>query len=199
MEVKREVRRREEYAATTRAAILDAAVERFTVDGFAGTTVDAVAEAARVTKGAVYHHFKGKTELFEASFIMLEERLLTEVAGATGGIDGPWEEFAAGVDAYLRTCCQPDFRRIALEEAPAALGWARWKDIEERYFLGLVAAALDGLARAGLIRIPDGDLVARMVLAAVSEAGLMVAAAERPDEERAQAGALVMQLLAGLR
>ncbi len=198
MEVKRELSRREEYAATTRAAILDAAVERFTADGFAGATVDAVAEAARVTKGAVYHHFQGKTELFEASFIMLEERLVDEVARATEGIDDPWEELAAGVDAYLRSCCRPDFRRIALEEAPAALGWARWRDIEERYFLGLVVAALDGLARAGLIDIPDGDLTARMVLAAISEAGLVVAAAERPDEERARVGTLVVRLLAGL-
>ncbi len=199
MEVKREVSRREEYAATTRAAILDAAVACFTADGFATTTVDAVAEAARVTKGAVYHHFKGKTELFEATFIMLEEGLLTEVAGASQGIDDPWEEFAAGVDAYLRACCRPAFRRIALEEAPVALGWARWKDIEERYFLGLVTVALDALAQAGVIDIPEGDLTARMALAAISEAGLVVAAADRPDEERARVGALVMRLLAGLR
>ena len=181
------------------SAILDAAVARFTADGIPGTTVDAVDEEARVTKGAVYHHFKGKTELFEASFIMLEERLLAEVDRASEGIDDLWEEFAAGVDAYLRSCCQPDFRRIALEEAPVALGWARWKDIEERYFLGLVVAALDGLAQAGVLDIPEGDLTARMVLAAISEAGLEVAAADRPDEERARVGALVMRLLAGLR
>jgi AcrR family transcriptional regulator len=204
VEVKREAKRdgmsrREEYAETTRTAILDAAVARFTSDGFARTTVDAVAETARVTKGAVYHHFKGKAELFEAAFIRLEERLLAAVAAADQGVDDPWEAFSAGVDAYLEACGQPDFRRIVLEEAPVALGWARWKEIEERYFLGLVAAALDVMAQAGLIRIPDGDLTARMVLAAISEAGLAVAAADHPQEERARVGALVMRLLDGLR
>ena len=103
------------------------------------------------------------------------------------------------MDAFLEACLEPDFRRIALEEAPAALGWARWKDIEERYFLGLMAASLDGLARAGLIRVPPGDLTARMLLAAISEAGLAVAGADDPEEERARVGALVRRLVRGLR
>jgi AcrR family transcriptional regulator len=191
--------RREEYAETTRAAILDAATARFTADGFAGTTVDQVAEAARVTKGAVYHHFRDKAELLEAAFVQMEERLVVTVAAATEGIDDPWEEFARGVDAFLEACLEPGFRRIALEEAPAVLGWARWKDIEERYFLGLMVASLDGLARAGLIRVPPGDLTARMLLAAISEAGLAVAAADDPDEERTRVGVLVGQLVRGLR
>jgi AcrR family transcriptional regulator len=191
--------RREEYAETTRAAILDAAMERFSADGFAGTTVDAVAEAARVTKGAVYHHFKDKAELLEAAFVRLEERLVAAVAAAVEGIDDPWEEFSRGVDAFLLACLEPDFRRIALEEAPAALGWARWKDIEERYFLGLMVASLDGLAQAGLIRVPPGDLTARMLLAAISEAGLAVAVADDPEEERGRVADLVGRLVLGLR
>ncbi len=191
--------RREEYAEATRAAILEAATERFTADGFAATTVDAVAEAARVTKGAVYHHFKDKAELLEAAFVMLEEGLVLAVIAAVEGVDDPWEEFSRGVEAYLQACFEPRFRRIALEEAPVALGWARWKEIEERYFLGLMVATLDGLAQAGLIRIPPGDLTARMMLAALSEAGLAVATADDPEAERARVGALVMRLVAGLR
>jgi AcrR family transcriptional regulator len=191
--------RRAEYAETTRAAILEAATTRFTADGFADTTVDQVAEAARVTKGAVYHHFKDKAELFEAAFVRMEEGLVVAVAAATSGIDDPWQEFLRGVDAFLEACLEPGFRRIALEDAPAVLGWARWKAIEERYFLGLMVASLDGLAGAGLIRVPPGDLTARMLLAAISEAGLAVAGADDPDEERARVGALVGQLVGGLR
>lgn len=191
--------RREEYAEATRAAILEAAMERFTADGFAATTVDAVAEAARVTKGAVYHHFRDKAELLEAAFVLLEEGLVVDVIAAVDGVDDPWEEFSRGVDAYLRACNEPRFRRIALEEAPVALGWARWKEIEERYFLGLMVATLDGLVQAGVIRIPPGDLTARMLLAALSEAGLAVATADDPDTERARVGALVLRLVAGLR
>lgn len=196
MDVKR---RREEYAELTRDAILEAATERFSADGFAGTTVDAVAEAARVTKGAVYHHFKDKAELLEATFVRMEEQLVSSVVAAVEGVADPWDEFARGVDAFLEACLEPRFRRIALEEAPVALGWARWKKIEEDYFLGMMVASLDALAADDLIRIPPGDLTARMVLAAVSEAGLALSVAEDPDAERARAHTLVMRLVAGLR
>jgi AcrR family transcriptional regulator len=191
--------RREEYAETTRAAIVEAAVERFAADGFARTSMDAVARSARVTKGAVYHHFRDKAELFEAAFVLMEQRLLAKVTAGVAGMADPWELMATGVEIYLEECSEPDFRRIALEEAPAALGFGRWKEIEERYFLGLVTAALDAMVEQGLLDIPDGDLTARMLLAAMAEAGLAVAAAARPDEERRRVGALVMRFLEGLR
>jgi len=191
--------RREEYAETTRAAIMDAAVERFTADGFPRTSMDTIAEAARVTKGAVYHHFRDKAELFEAVFVLMEQRLLAKVTSGVAGVTDPWALMARGIDIFLEECGEADFRRIALEEAPAALGWARWKETEEKYFLGLVSGALAGLAEAGLITIPSGDLTARMLLAAMSEAGLVVAASKNPEEERRRVGALVMRLLDGLR
>lgn len=191
--------RREEYAQTTRAAIVQAAIERFTADGFAGASIDAVADTARVSKGAVYHHFRDKSELFEAAFVLLEERLLARVTQGTAGIDDPWELIAAGTDVFLAECWEQEFRRIALEEAPVALGWARWKAIEERYFLGLVIAGLDGLARAGQIDIPPGDLTARMFLAAMAEAGLAMAAAAEPKAAREDIRVLVMRFLNGLR
>ena len=96
-------------------------------------------------------------------------------------------------------CGQPDFRRIALEEAPVALGWARWREIEEKYFLGFTAASIRGLAEAGLVNVPPGDLAARMFLAAAGEAGLAIGAASNLDEERQRAGSLVMRFLEGLR
>jgi AcrR family transcriptional regulator len=191
--------RREEYAETTRAAIVQAAVEQFAAEGFARSTMDKVAQAARVTKGAVYHHFTDKAELFEAVFVVMEERLLARVTAGVSGIDDPFELMATGVDLFLAECCQADFRRIAIQEAPAALGWARWKEIEEQYFLGLVTGALEALAQAGLIALPTGDLTARMLLAAMSEAGLAVAASPRPDAERRRAAALVMRFVSGLR
>jgi len=191
--------RREEYAETTRTAIVEAAIAQFTVNGFAGSSIDAVAESARVTKGAVYHHFKDKADLFEAAFVVMEERLLAKVTAGVEAIKDPWGLIARGIDLFLAECCEADFRRIALQEAPAALGWNRWKEIEERYFLGLVTAALDALVQGGHISIPPDDLVARMVLAAMAEAGLAVASATERETERKRAGALVMRLLVGLR
>ena len=162
--------RREEYAETTRAAIVQAAIERFTADGFVKASIDAVAESSSCVEGAGDHHFADKSDLFEAAFVVMEERLLANLTERVAGIEDPWELMRAGVDAYLSECGRPDFRRIALEEAPVALGWARWKEIEEKYFLGLAAASIRGLAEAGLISVPPGDLTARMFLAAAGEA-----------------------------
>ena len=96
---------------------------------------------------------------------------------------------AAGTTAYLEFCSRPDFARIALQEAPVALGWNRWRAIEERFFLGLISAGLQGMAAAGLITIPPGDIAARMLLAALSEAGLAVAAAPVGQQAQYQAHA----------
>lgn len=191
--------RREEYAELTRAAVVSAAIARFTADGYTATTIDAIAEEARVSKGGVYHHFADKAELFEAAFIAMEERLLRNVTAALAGIDDPVALMTAGIDAFLAECGHEDFRTIALEQAPGALGWTRWKKIDESYFLGMVRGGLDALAGTGGYDIGDGDLTARVLLAALGEAGLSVAAAADPDAERARARALLIQLLRGLR
>lgn len=190
--------RRDEYAEITRAAIVDAAISLFAASGYAKTSIDAVAEAARVTKGGVYHHFAGKAELFEAAFIAMEERLLASVGEAVAGVDDAWQLMAAGIEAFLDECEKADFRRIALEEAPAALGWQRWKQIEEQFFLGMVVAALDALAAAGLIEVPSIGMTARVFLAAAGEAGLAIAASADPATARQQAAELLTRLLEGL-
>jgi AcrR family transcriptional regulator len=190
--------RRQEYAEVTRSAIVDAAVERFTMEGYARTSIDAIAEAARVTKGGVYHHFADKAELFEAAFVLMEERLLAAVEAGTAGLSDPWELIATGIDIYLEQCCTPDFRRIALQDAPGALGWDRWKQVEERYFLSVLRAALDLLAADGQLLLPADDLTARTLLGALAEAGLAVAAAEQPEVEKRRAGPLVLRLFRGL-
>jgi AcrR family transcriptional regulator len=169
--------RRDEYAEQTRAAVVAAAVTLFAANGYAATTIDAVAAEARVAKGGVYHHFANKAELFEAAFVAMEERLLARVMVAINGATDMEQMVVSGVDVFLTECCEPDFRQIALLEAPAALGWARWKAIDEQFFLGLMKSGLDDLASTGRYEIPDRDLTARVLLAALTEAGL---AAPRP-------------------
>jgi AcrR family transcriptional regulator len=191
--------RREEYAEVTRGAIVEAAVARFAADGYAGANIDSIAELARVTKGAVYHHFADKAALFEAAYVAMEDRLLASVIAGVEGIEDPLEALVAGADVFLGECGKPDFRRIALEEAPVALGWARWKASEEKYFLGLLGSALRAMASAGLITIPgDGDLTARMLLAALDEAGLAVGSSSDPEAERRRALDLITRMLTGL-
>jgi AcrR family transcriptional regulator len=190
--------RRAEYAETTRAAIVEAAVTRFSADGFAGASIDSIAETARVTKGAVYHHFPDKVTLFEAAFISLEDRLVDLVSSGVSGLSSAQEMLAVGVDLYLAECCDDRFRRIALQEAPVVLGWARWKELEEARFLALVSALLLALAEPGGVGTRDVDLESRMVLVAMGEAGLAVASSPDPDVERVRAGALVQRLVLSL-
>ncbi|HEX3488411.1 MAG TPA: TetR family transcriptional regulator [Streptosporangiaceae bacterium] len=190
--------RREEYAELTRAAVVSAAIARFTADGYAATTIDAIAEEARVTKGGVYHHFADKAELFEAAFVAMQRRLLERIATGLAGLDAE-TAIVAGMDLFLDECAQDDFRRIVLEQAPAALGWARWKKIDEAYFLGMFVTALGGLVATSDYEIPDLALAARVLMAAMDEAALAVAAAPDPDLERERARVLLRQLLRGFR
>lgn len=191
--------RREEYAEVTRGAIVAAAVERFTEEGFAGATVDAIAERARVTKGGVYHHFRDKSEIFEATFIEMEERLVKKIVGRVAGQEDPWASISTGVDLFFDECREPDFRQIVLTDAPVALGLPRWKEIEERYFLGLVKGALDLLVTSGQLDPVDTDLLSRMVMAALGEAGLAVAHSTAGDPRAEEARHSVLRLLEGFR
>jgi len=191
--------RRDEYAEQTRAAVVAAAVELFSEKGYAATTIDAVAAHARVAKGGVYHHFANKADLFEAAFIAMEERLLNRVVSIVEATADTEEMVVAGIDMFLVECCDPQFRRIALEEAPAALGWARWKEIDEGFFLGLMKGGLADLATTGRYAIVDEDLTARVLLAALTEAGLAASTAKDPAAAIERARKLAGQLLEGLR
>jgi AcrR family transcriptional regulator len=179
--------------------VVSAAIARFTADGYAATTIDAIAEEARVTKGGVYHHFSDKAELFEAAFVAMQRRLLGRIATGLAGIQDPQAAIVAGMNLFLDECAHDDFRRIVLEQAPAALGWARWKKIDEEYFLGLFVTALDRLVATGDYEIPDLALAARVLMAAMDEAALAVAAAPDPAAERERARTLLQQLLRGFR
>jgi AcrR family transcriptional regulator len=191
--------RRDEYAEQTRAAVVVAAINLFAAGGYAATTIDAVAAEARVAKGGVYHHFANKAELFEAAFIAMEERLLARVVAVIESTADMEQMVLAGIDTFLIECLDPQFRRIALQEAPAALGWKRWKEIDETFFLGLMKGGLADLASTGYFEIPDEDLTARVLFAALTEAGLSAASAPDPTAALDVARALLSQLIDGLR
>ncbi len=198
--------RRDLYAEQTRAAVVSAATTRFATDGYAATTMDAIAEDAQVAKGGLYHHFASKAELFEAVFIEMETSLLSrvEAAGAEiwdepGGSHDPLDLLATGLDMFLAACAEPAYRRIALQDAPAVLGLARYRAIGESFYLAGLRAGLALLTATGRYRVPPGDLPARMILAALGEAGLAVAEAGDPDAERQRARDVVLQLIEGFR
>jgi AcrR family transcriptional regulator len=191
--------RREEYVEATRRALLDSAAEAFQRRGYADASLDEIAGASRLTKGALYHHFASKQELFRAVFEEVEAEMIESVRQAGAGERDPWRRFLAGISAFLDACLAPRFRRIALEEGPTALGWDLWRQIDEEYSLALVRAPLARLMRAGVLRPQPVELMARIVLAALTEAAMAVAAASDPEASRRDAEALIVQLLAGFR
>jgi AcrR family transcriptional regulator len=191
--------RREEYSEATRRALLDSAAGAFVDRGFSGASLDEIAASARVTKGALYHHFGSKRDLFQAVFEEVEAELIEEIRQASRKEADPWQTFLAGIRAFLGACLQLRYRRIALEEGPAALGWDLWREIDERYALALVRAPLARLMRLGVLRQQPVDLLARVILAALTEAGMAVAAAEDRDTARSEAEGLVVELLSGFR
>ena len=194
----REKPRREEYVESTRAALLDAAAVAFASQGFARTSVDDIVRRARLTKGALYHHFKDKTAVFEAVFCRIEESLVGRVAEASAKHTDPWKRVDAGFGAFLEAALEPENRRIVFEEAPIALGWARWRGIEQQYMMGLLRATLRSLHEAGLIHAEPLDLVAPVLFAAIAEATQVAAQGADTKAARRAAKRLMLQLVHGL-
>ncbi len=191
--------RREEYTEATRRALLESAAEAFVDRGFADASLDDIARAARLTKGALYHHFAGKQDLFRAVFEEVESEMIEAIRQAASDETDPWQQMLAGIGAFLDACLMPRYRRIALEEGPTALGWDKWRQIDEHYSLALVRAPLARLLRLGVLRAQPLDLMARVLLAALTEAGMAVAAAPDRPAARREAEGLLVELLTGLR
>lgn len=192
--------RREEAVDATRTALLDSALRLFTERGFAGTSLDDVVRDARVTKGALYHHFKGgKLALFEAVFTEVDRRLAEQIAAAVPPDAGPWELVELGLDAYLEACSDAVYRRIMFQEGPVALGWARWRELDGCSSRELLSGAVQGLLDAGEIRPQPIELLTRLLFTTLGEAGMSVAEAEDQQAARAEARTLMLGLLDGLR
>ena len=196
MEVKS---RREEYTEATRRALLDSATELFETKGYAATSIEDVVRGARVTRGALYHHFRSKQELFEAVYDEQERGVLDRVGASLGTRPDPWSQALAGVDVFLDACTEPRYRRIVLEEGPAALGWHRWRELAEEHSMGLLRTMLDLLMDAGDIRRQPVELPARVLFSALVETGLAMAAADDPRSARQQAGDMARRMLESLR
>jgi AcrR family transcriptional regulator len=192
--------RREEAVDATRSALLDSALRLFTERGFAATSLDDVVRDARVTKGALYHHFKGgKIALFEEVFQEVDRQLAERVAAAVPPGAGPWELVETGLDAYLQACSEEVFRRIMFQEGPVALGWERWRELDGCSCREILSAALQGLLDAGEIRPQPAELLGRLMFTTLGEAGMSVAEAQDQDAARAEARQLILSLIEGLR
>ena len=161
-----------ERRQATQTAILKAAKRLFGEHGFAATTIDEVAVAARVAKGAVYHHFATKEALFEAVFDQVSQGLLAEVDRVARSEKDALDAMAKGTQAYFAACAKGAIGRIVLHDGPAVLGWERWREIDNRHFGGRFTAALTRAMDDGLVARQPVEPLARLLLGAVTEAAV---------------------------
>jgi AcrR family transcriptional regulator len=176
--------RRELYSEATRAALLDEATTLFAERGYVGTSLEDVASASQVTRGAVYHHFASKQALFEAVLELQEARVTAEVVAAAGAASNPWDAAMLALDAYLTHCCDPVYGRLVWLEGPAALGWHRWRECEQDYAYGLVERFIRDLVHGGYLRDTAFDTLVRFSFWMLGGAGLAVAEAPPGDKPR---------------
>jgi len=175
------VNQRVEQGQATRAALIDVATELFATNGYEATAIPAVLDAAGVSRGALYHHFNSKEALFEAVLQAVEAQATLKVTRAARGATDPLDGLRRGCAAYLAMCRDPVVRRISLIDAPAVVGWERWREIDEQYSFGLIKAAIAAITADGRVKPELVDVMAHVVLAALLEVALLVA---RADEGR---------------
>src|SRR4051794_26369527 len=191
--------RRETEARATREALILAALALFTERGYAAVGTEEIVARAKVTRGALYHHFTDKRDLFRAVFERVESDLMERIGATMQSADDPYELMVGGMRAFLDACEEPAVNQISLTDAPAVLGWQEWREIDNRHGLGLTRAALDGAVQAGVIRPIATEPMAHLFVAALSEAAFVIAHAKHPRKARAEVEEALIQLVEGLR
>jgi AcrR family transcriptional regulator len=184
-------------AATVRA-ILAAARERFAANGFETTSIDDIAAAAGVAKGAVYHHFDSKEALFAQVLEQLQAELQSApIPSAMRKLTHPAEQFEAAVLHYLLGASAPAVKRILLIDGPAVIGWLKWREIDDRYFgdgAKQAMARLLGPTASGR----QIDAHTHLLMGAVMEAALVCATADNPSRTARDLAAALRRMIEGL-
>ncbi len=183
----------------TRAELVRAGRELFTEHGYSAVGTTEIVRRAGVTRGAMYHHFRDKKDLFRAVYEQTESEVVERTAAAMEGEEDPWSLLVGGIRSFFDACTDPTLMQIGLVDAPAVLGWEEWRAIGGRYGLGLITFGLKGAMDTGVLRSADVEQLAHLLFGALGEAAMLIANAEDPREERERAEATVIVLLEGLR
>jgi AcrR family transcriptional regulator len=189
-----------ERSQSTRSALIEAARPLFAERGFAGVGTEEIVRAAGVTRGALYHHFAGKRELFAAVYEQIEVELAQRIAAGAleANAASPLEAMRAGTEMFLAASAEPETQRIVLLDGPSVLGWDRWREIAAEHGLGLIEATLRAAIEAGSIEPQPVRPLAHVLMGALDEAAMLVARAEDPEKMRAEVGQTLAALLDGL-
>lgn len=190
--------RRDSHSEATRRALLKAARQAFTARGYQNASLDAVAQKARVTKGALYHHFADKRALFDAVVEGLQQEMTRAVDAEVAGERDRWARLKRGIAAFLDACGEPAYRRLVIHEAPAALGMTRFREIDDAA-LSSFHRAIAALRDRGEIDFANAALLTRLLAALVWEAAMLLAEAKEPQRLREQALAAIYRVVDAFR
>ncbi len=185
-------------AEQTLETILTVALRHFGEYGFAATSLEEVVREAGVTRGALYHHFKGKQALFEAVIKRIQQSIATRTALANQNPSDLWQGFIAACHAWLNAASDPQTQKILLIDAPAVLGWEKWLQIDAESGASLLREGLLELQSADLIQTPSIDALFHLLNGAMNQAALWIAQNEQPELALQQAQQSLEALLAGI-
>lgn len=187
-----------ERRAATRTRLIAAAREHFARDGYHATHTNSILEQAGVSRGALYHHFPSKQDLFEAVFVDISNETIQQAGRHGMGDESPLENLISACLAWLRAVCQAEVATILLDQGPQVLGWKRARDLEATTSLALMKRALKLAIDAGEIEVPCVELAARLINALLAEAALAALHGE-PETSSATQEAAIRQWIEGLR
>jgi AcrR family transcriptional regulator len=171
-----------ERTEATRGRLINTARRLFADKGFAATSTEEILSEAAVSRGALYHHFPSKTDLFQAAFEQVEDELTAQVlqAATKDGETDPMRILQVGFDAFLDQCLNPEVQRIVMLDGPTVLGWDLWHELDERYAFGTIKTVLTVAADIGRIEESAVDPLSHLLLGAIMQAGMVVARSGDP-------------------
>jgi|SRR5882757_3573720 len=198
MEIKR--RTQEERSAATRDALISAARKLWGLRGYAEVGTPEIATAAGVTRGAMYHQFADKAALFRDVVEAVEQDVMARMATmvASSGATTPADVIRAAVDAWLEVSSDPEVRQLILLDAPAVIGWAGFRDVAQRYSLGMTEQMLNEAIRVGQLARQPVRPLAHVLIGALDEAAMVVATADDPKRARREIRQVLRRLIDGM-
>jgi AcrR family transcriptional regulator len=186
-------------AEATKVKLEKVARELFAERGFAEVSAEELVARAGVTRGALYHHYNGKEGLFEAVVEGAMKEVHAKLAAEAAGAADPLQGLQRGIHAFLNISTQPSIQRILLIDAPAVLGWHKWRKMDDRYGLGLLKRGLSYAMKAGLLRNRDVDVMAHLLQGALTEAAMVIARSKKPSKARKDAEQALASIFSGWR
>lgn len=190
---------RAEQVEATRNALIEAARELFAADCYANVSTEQIVRSARVTRGALYHHFTDKRDLFGAVAQQIRHETNARVEQAALSAPTTWDGLLAGMNTFLDACLQPDTYRIVILDGPSVLGWAGWSSKDHDQPRELMTSGLEELMKTGVIERQPVDILAHLLLGAMTEAAMLIAVADDHEDTRREVGAGLERLVGALR